>query len=229
MERKIEQRSILHRLAHIDSHHRSLISVLIAAVAYFSLQRHALNMQLIGTWNVFACTMLVLSWNTILNADPKHFRRTVTLQDTGRSILFILLICATGINFLSVGFLLGPARGLPHGRLEEHVFLSILSVLSSWSLMHTLFTLRYAHHYYTGIEADLKTGHSGGLDFPNSTHPDYLDFAYFSFVIGMTCQVSDVQVTSRHLRRLTLFHGVISFAFNTVVLALGVNVVAGML
>jgi uncharacterized membrane protein len=229
MEGKVEQQSILNRLAHIDSHHRTLISLLIAAAAFFVLQRYALNTQLISTWNVFALSMLLLSWNTMIKADPKQIRRTAKLQDTGRSILFLLLTCATAIIFLSIGFLLGPAKGLPHGRFEEYIFLSILSIFTSWSLMHTLFTLRYSHHYYTGIGPDLKSGHAGGLEFPKTTHPDYLDFAYFSFVIGMTCQVSDVQVTSQHLRRIALFHGLISFAFNTLVLALGVNLVAGLL
>lgn len=230
MERKVNSSGVLRRLAGLDAHHRTLISGIAAFIGFLFLHgRHSVNTELIVVWNVFALCMILLSWNTLLHADPRHIRRTVRLQDTGRSVVFVLLVCATTACFLAVGFLLGPAKGLSGERLQEHVLLSVLSVLSSWMLMHTIFTMRYAHHYYTGINADLTAGHAGGLDFPKTAHPGYLDFAYFSFVIGMTCQVSDVPVTSTHLRRLALLHGLISFAFNTIVLALGVNVVAGML
>lgn len=103
----------------------------------------------------------------------------------------------------------------------------ILGLLLSWVLVHTIFTLRYAHIFYANHKED-KTKHAGGLVFPEEPHPDYIDFAYYSFTIGMTFQVSDVTVTSKDLRRLTLFHSLIAFAFNTIVVALTVNVIAGL-
>jgi len=97
----------------------------------------------------------------------------------------------------------------------------------SWVLLHTLFSLHYAHVYYGDSDDDRVRDR--GLEFPQDRNPDYLDFAYFSFVIGMTSQVSDVQVKSKRMRRLTLIHGVMSFAFNTFILALFINTVSGLL
>jgi len=92
-------------------------------------------------------------------------------------------------------------------------------------LIHTSFTLRYAHIFY-GDHETKPNMHAGGLDFPGDALPDYLDFAYFSFVLGMTFQVSDVQITSRRFRRLALLHGMISFVFDTTMIALTINILA---
>jgi uncharacterized membrane protein len=102
-------------------------------------------------------------------------------------------------------------------------------VVASWTVTHTVFALHYAHHYYGDGPAPGADDDRGGLAFPGEEPPDYWDFLYFSFVVGMTCQVSDVQVTSRAMRRMTLMHGVLSFFFNTVILALSVNLLAGSL
>ena len=101
------------------------------------------------------------------------------------------------------------------------------ALVFGWLLIHTLFVLRYAHLYYQHRDEDDKNG--GGLAFPGTHDPKDLDFAYFSFVLGMTFQVSDVQVTSPHIRALALVHGLISFGYNTAILALVVNTVAGLL
>lgn len=93
--------------------------------------------------------------------------------------------------------------------------------------MHTMFALHYAHGYYRDDCQDANLEQAGGLDFPQDTQPDYWDFLYFSFVIGMTCQVSDVQVVSKAMRKLALGHGILTFFFNTVILALSINIIAG--
>ena len=105
--------------------------------------------------------------------------------------------------------------------------MSIVAVLCSWFLVHTTFALHYARRYYQDKTARPHAENAGGLDFPEKGEPDYWDFAYYSLVIGMTSQVSDVGTTSRGMRRLTLIHSVLSFFFNTVVLALAINIVAG--
>ena len=103
------------------------------------------------------------------------------------------------------------------------------AIALSWMLVHTLFALRYAHFYYHDAHKVEREHVSGGLMFPGKGSPDYLDFAYFSFVIGMTCQVSDVQISSRKMRHLAMVHGLISFAFNTAILAMFVNIVASLI
>jgi uncharacterized membrane protein len=101
------------------------------------------------------------------------------------------------------------------------------AVIISWWLVHTVFTMRYAHLYYTTDEG--KKTPLGGLEFPgNDKEPDYLDFVYFSFVVGMTFQVSDVEISSKQIRRLAWAHGLIAFAFNTAIVALSINVISGL-
>ena len=103
----------------------------------------------------------------------------------------------------------------------QNRLLAISAIASAWLLVHTVFTLRYAHLYYGN---DIKQRRNrGGLDFPNDSEPDYLDFAYFSFVIGMTSQVSDVSISSKPMRRTALVHGVLSFGFNAIIIALTVG------
>ena len=100
-------------------------------------------------------------------------------------------------------------------------------MISSWALVHTVYGLRYAHAFYGDSDEPGVHQHAGGLIFPGDRPPDYFDFAYFSFVVGMTCQVSDVQITSRRMRRITLIHSVLSFGFNTLILALLINIRVG--
>ena len=109
-----------------------------------------------------------------------------------------------------------------------HLFMAALAVLESWLLIHTVFTLRYAHLFYRSKQEVDVDGSGGGLIFPGKGNPNYRDFAYFSFIIGMTCQVSDVSVTSHSMRLLALLHGLLSFAFNTVILALSINIISGL-
>src|SRR5207249_578612 len=117
---------------------------------------------------------------------------------------------------------LGPAKGLPDAKRYTHIALSILAVICSWLLIYTAFAIRYAHIFYGPSKSETEK-RAGGLLFPGTTEPDYLDFVYFSFVIGMTCQVSDVQISAGRLRRIALLHGILAFMFNTIILALSIN------
>ena len=115
------------------------------------------------------------------------------------------------------------------GHFPEHLLLGLATVVLSWSLLHTVFGLRYAHAFYGDSDQPGESLHAGGLVFPGQRKPDYFDFAYYSFVVGMTCQVSDVQITSYRMRRLTLLHSVLAFGFNTIILALLINTVSSLL
>jgi uncharacterized membrane protein len=105
------------------------------------------------------------------------------------------------------------------------IAVSVATILLSWMLIHTVFALFYAHEFHSEGN-DRAGGHGGGLAFPDDSTPDYLDFLYFSFVVGTTAQTSDVAVTSRAMRRVVMLHGVLSFFFNTAVIALAVNIAA---
>jgi len=179
-------------------------------------------------WMAFALTTVVLAWVVILTKDPYEVRRDARLQDASATFLFVLVIGAALASLLAVGLLLGLAKGLSPQGLAEHIALSITAVIISWMLVHTVFTLRYAHSFFEDARKVERHAITGGLIFPGKESPVYSDFAYFSFVIGMTCQVSDVQVATSKMRRLALMHGLISFAFNTAILAMFVNIIAGL-
>lgn len=151
------------------------------------------------------------------------------MQDPGRLTILSLVTAAACASLLAIGFILHDAKHLSVLILMLHTGLSVVTIIGSWLLVHTIFAIHYAHEYY---QDDLSTpvlDDMGGLEFPQETQPDYWDFLYYSFVVGMTSQVSDVQVTSRTMRRLTLIHGVLSFFFNTAILAMSINIIAGLL
>jgi uncharacterized membrane protein len=218
---------ILYRL---DAHVRFMLALAVSCLAFvLTIGRLELAVQAIAVWNAFAWSAILMIWLLIVLADARTSVQTAKLQDTTRSIIFLFVILAAVISLSAVAILVGGAKGMSHKALTEHLFLAGTTVASSWFLIHTVFTMHYAHAYYRDDDDDPNTAGSGGLEFPNEQQPDFLDFAYFSFVIGMTCQVSDVQISSRPIRRLALVHGLLSFLFNTVVLALAINLTSGLL
>jgi uncharacterized membrane protein len=219
-----------HRAGLLDAHHRLLVGILLAIIASFLLEgRTDRPSQIIAAWDVFVAVDLALAWMVILRADPAHVRQTVRLQDSSHTAIFTLVLLAACAAFASVAFILGPSKGLTGSGLGLHVALSAVAIVGAWLLVHTLFALRYAHLYYGMTNSAGREGFHEGLQFPATHKPSYTDFAYFSFVIGMTSQVSDVQISSPALRRLALVHGVLSFAFNVVILGLTISVMSGLM
>ena len=212
----------------LDVHHRFAISA-VAALLTLLLPLHLpWSMRLLICWSTFALLAIILVWVVLFTKDPYEVRRTARTQDSNATALFTVVVSASMISLLAVGVLLGSAKSLPKAELGAHVALSVTSVIVSWFLVHTLFSLRYAHLFYAGAHKMEREKVQGGLDFPGDDSPVYIDFAYFSFVVGMTCQTSDVDVSSTSMRRLTLVHGLISFCFNTAIIAMFVNIVASL-
>ena len=204
-------------IARFDAHQRLLISLITAGAAYFIVPDY-FNVPACITmiWVVYALTVLALSWTSIVVAHPRDLPQLSRKQDTSRTwILTFVLVAAIASLFAVVALL----NSMDKNR-QVHIILPVLAVASAWSLVHTVFTLRYAHLYYSN---NTEKKRSGGLDFPNELEPDYLDFAYFSFIIGMTSQVSDVTIGSKIMRRTALAHGVLSFGFNAVIIALTIS------
>jgi uncharacterized membrane protein len=171
-----------------------------------------------------------MDWVIILSSHPREVRKIASIQDSSRTLIFLFVIGASIISLLAILFLLKSSKDVSKEVVTAHVILAMASVLVSWWLVHTIFTLRYAHLFYaTDTDGDQNKKLHGGLEFPgNEKEPDYLDFVYFSFVVGMTFQVSDVEISSRHIRRLAWMHGMVSFAFNTAIVALSINVISGL-
>lgn len=218
-----------HSFFRIDAHHKMYISLAVAAVVFFCI-RTVLSTTgvVLLTWSSFALSIIILDWILILTCHPKEVRNVASLEDANRTLIFAFVIAASLVSLVSILFLLKADKNLSEAEITGHVLLSMFSVVVSWWLVHTIFTMRYAHMYYsTNPDGDNKKP-VGGLEFPNEDEPDYLDFVYFSFVLGTTFQVSDVEIAARPIRRLALVHGLIAFAFNTAILALSINVVSGL-
>ena len=219
----------------LDSQHRLVLSGAVAAVV-FLLVPHTLRLltRILIAWNAGALILLLLAWSLIITAHPKQIKRRAQLQDTNSIFVSVLVISAAVVSLCAVAFLLGTNKELPKGQLGLHIGLSVVSMFCSWLLLHTVFTLRYAHYYYNRWEryrqkTSTPSTHPGGLDFPGEQQPDYLDFAYFAFVLGMTFQVSDVAITSRLIRRMALLHGLLSFWFYTFIVALSINIISALI
>jgi uncharacterized membrane protein len=213
----------------IDAHYRVYIALAFSIAGYFLFRNvTSLPAQVLSVWIVFAMTIIVLDWIAILWSHPLEVRKIAKLQDSSRYLLFLFVIFASIISLVAIIFLLKSAKGHGEANVSSHITLAMATVIVSWVLVHTIFTMRYAHLYYDQDTDDGKPRKGGGLQFPDETEPDYLDFAYFSFVIGMTFQVSDVEISSRLIRRHALLHSFISFAFNTAIVALSINVVSGL-
>jgi uncharacterized membrane protein len=218
----------LHRIGHLDSHVRQGIALVFSLFTFLFFTQHGQSpfAHFIAIWDIYAIVIVLMTWVTICTADPRTIQRRAQLQDLSSSVIFAFIIVAACMSLLAVILVLREHQAL---RKTDglHMFLAVLTVIESWVLIHTVFTLHYAHLFYRHERKPDVEG-SGGLMFPGGHDPDYQDFAYFSFVIGMTCQVSDVNVTSRSIRRLALLHGLLAFAFNTVILALSINIFSGL-
>lgn len=195
-----------------------------AVVALLPLPVTAASRGLLA-WTVGAAVYLLLSWWLALEFDAQRTRARAQAQDQTGLALFTVLLLSVFASFGAIALMLQHVKDLSGAPRIAHLGLSMLALAASWLLMQTIFAFRYAHRYY---QAELR-GHAqgAGLDFPGHLPPDYFDFLYYAHVVGMTSQVSDVVVTSREMRRLTLVHSVSAFGFNMLVLALSINVMAG--
>src|SRR6266849_211649 len=221
---------VLDLICRQDDRHRLVIALFAATALSLSLRGrvHPFT-EAIATWDTFAFFVLLLAWLTILTTPVHKLRSRAKEQDVSRLVIFVFVVVAACAALFAVGFLISVNKAELRGHLTAHLILALGTVVFSWSVVHTVFGLRYAHTFYGDSDDPGADQHAGGLLFPGGRAPDYFDFAYFSFVVGMTCQVSDVQVASRRMRRLTLMHSVLSFGFNTVILALLINTVSSLL
>ena len=197
---------------------RTFVAIAVGIIAFFLLPGSMrLITRLLLAWDIFAAVYLILVYLMMLRCEHHHIRRDAVLQDDGRFV--ILMVAALGA-FASIAAIVSELGTAQRGTLE--LMHATATIALSWAAVHTTFALHYAHDYYRGARA-------GGLQFPSGDtheHPDYWDFVYFSFVIGMTAQVSDVGITDKTIRRTAIVHGIISFVYNTALVALMVNIAA---
>jgi uncharacterized membrane protein len=179
----------------------------------------AASRELVG-WDVTIGLYLVLAARMMATADVHLIRLHARTQDEGQWTILALTAAAALASLGAIVVLLGSAAA--EGRKSADLAFAIVTILLSWTFIHLVFALHYAHEFY-----DENGGQGGGLIFPgDNSEPDYWDFLYFSFVIGMTSQVSDVAITCRPIRHTVSAHAVVSFIFNVALLALTVNIAA---
>jgi uncharacterized membrane protein len=177
--------------------------------------------SLLSGWDLFGLTYIIFSVVIFIRVPQDKIQERCSKEDIRSWLLFLLVVIACIASLVTVMFFFDSRKEwhMPHW------FSSIIGVggvAFSWLMVHTSFAFRYAHLFY-GDDNKKFSKHARGLTFPDDDAPDYFDFAYFSFVIGMTFQVSDVVITSKGVRRLVLMHSIISFVFNTVIIALTIS------
>ncbi len=182
------------------------------------------TVRAVAVYDGAALAYLVAALVTVVQDDADLTRERAARADPGRNIVLLVVLVTVSVGFAAAIAILGKGPKVPTAlERETAIGLAIASVVIGWSLIHTLFAFRYAHLYYIGPK------HPPRLIFPaNDTDPDDYDFLYYSFVIGMTYQVSDVSIADETLRRVTLGHALLSFAFNTSIIAFGVNLVTNL-
>jgi uncharacterized membrane protein len=197
---------------------RTFLAIAIGIVAFFLLPAslRPVTRMLLG-WDITITLYLLLVYTMVLRSGLAHIRRNAVLQDDGRFLILLVIALGAFASIAAIVFELGASH-----RSVPELTLSTVTIALSWATVHTAFALHYAHEYYRGAKP-------GGLQFPSGDpheNADYWDFVYFSFVIGMTAQVSDVGITDKTIRRTATAHGIVSFVYNTALVALMVNIAA---
>ena len=211
----------LHPLARLRAWHRLLFATLGGSLIAMLIPLTLLEARLLAGWLIGALTYLVIVWWGVGLLDAQQTRLRASSFDPGTVALYALVVATSWVSLGGVLLVTDAARSLSGAPRWLHIGLALAALAVTWLLIQTVFALRYARRYYS---EDAR-----GLVFPGEAAPAYLDFAYFSAVIGMTSQVADIGIASPVMRRLVLLHGLISFGFNLMVLALTLNLVASAL
>lgn len=214
----------LHPIARLRAWHRMFLALALGLVAAVSTRADLWETRLLIGWVTGSLAYLLLVWWGAGRLDPARTRLRASSEDPGATALYVVLIAASWVSLLGVLLVTDSARTATGIARGLHIGLALGALASTWLLIQTVFALRYARHYYRP-----KAGtDTGGLAFPGDA-PGYADFVYFAAVIGMTSQVADIAITTTAMRRLVLVHGLVSFGFNLLVLALTINLVASAL
>jgi len=218
------------RLATLATRHQVQIRFLVAFTAGLGVALfapiHDWVTRVLAGWNAGGWLYFVLIANKMWHAEIEGIKREADIERESRIAVLIIVILGSSFALLALLTQLSVMK-TEHGFGRSlSIALSASTIFLSWLLIHLVFAVFYAHEYHSESGGKTNASGGGGLKFPGESSPDYLDFIYFSFVVGTTAQTSDVAVTSRAMRRVVVVHGVLSFFFNTAVLALAVNIAA---
>jgi uncharacterized membrane protein len=210
---------------HLRAQIRFLIALVVGVAVFLLVPIEDLVPRILAGWNAGGWLYLALVAIKMARAEIEGIKRQSTLERESRLVVLVVVIFGSIFTILGLFAQLMAIKS-EHGIDRTlSISLSVSTIFLSWLLIHTVFALYYAHEFHTEGPAG-SGGKGGGLKFPDDSTPDYLDFLYFSFVVGTTAQTSDVDVCSRGMRRVVMLHGILSFFFNTAVIALAVNLAA---
>jgi uncharacterized membrane protein len=199
------------------------VAILVGVLLPTDVARHAVTRWLIA-WNCGTGLYVVMAVTMMIRSRDHHMRQRAQLQDDGQLVLLALVAVATAASLAAIAGQLTVVKD-SHGVLKAaHAALAGVTVLSSWAFIQVMFTLHYAHDYYAAV----CHGRPAGLQFPDESPPDYGDFFYFAAIIGTSGQTADVSFVTKPMRRVGSLHCILSYLFNTTVLALLINIGASM-
>lgn len=206
-----------------------LYLAIVAAILalYCAPQTLTLSARLVVGWVAGAIVYLVLAAYLMSTCASGMIEERAAAEDETRFVFMILILLAIATSFAAVVALIGEAKAAEYPTKAIDIALAGIAIFASWLVMQVLFTLHYAHDYYRAVEDSGEI--SRGLEFPKDDQPDYWDFFYFTTSIGATSQTSDVSITSKAARRLATVQAVMSFVYNTTVVALAINLASGLM
>ncbi len=201
----------------------ALVGLLATALAQLIHPMHGVTAGIIG-WNVGAMLYMALTSWMMARSDTAATRQRALRLDAGQGAVLLMVVVAAMVSLASIFAVLVVAKDMQGFDRYVHIGLAVVTILTSWAFTHLMFALHYAHDHHLAV----SRGHDGGLSFPGAEPPDFSDFVYLAFIIGTSAQTADVSFTSRHMRRIGLVHSVLSFLFNTSLLALSINIAASL-
>ncbi|MDF2973560.1 MAG: hypothetical protein K0R61_4010 [Microvirga sp.] len=205
-------------------HPRLLGSALVSCLVFAALPTSwTVNSRLLAAWDLGVMVYLTLAAIMALGSSTAKMQERAAEEDESALVVLVLTLAASLASLAAIAVELTGIQGGPSGERAFRLGIAAATILCSWFFVHTIYALHYAHEYYG------DGGERRGLSFPHENRPDYWDFLYFSFNLGAAAQTSDVAIVSRRMRRLALAHTILSFLFNTTILALAVNAGAGLL
>ncbi|MDO8693623.1 MAG: DUF1345 domain-containing protein [Sheuella sp.] len=201
----------------------SVVIGVVSAILISTLTQHNNWIILVLSWNIGSCLYLFLTFKLMFEADPDKVRANAIRQNTGNYVILMLVVFSAIVCLIANVMVLGISKAMEGNDQLFHILLAALTIITSWTFTQVMFAVHYAHDFYT-----TQANKSGpGLLFPGHEQPDYLDFLYFSCMIGTSAQTSDVSITTKSMRRVCLLHCVMAYFFNTTLIALTINIAAG--
>lgn len=190
-----------------------------------------LTTRLLLAWNSGVILYVALTFIMMVRDDLDRLHQRMSVPDEGRFVILTLSIFAAVFSIAAIVVQLAATKDMTGADKLFHIGLVATTIVTGWTFIHLTFALHYAHEYASERRnrPELPERLRGGLDFLDTLTPDYSDFLYFSFIIGVASQTADVAVCSPNMRRIALVHGIVSFFYNTTILALTINISAGLI